>query len=497
MTQARTLMFLGTGSDVGKSVTATAFCRLLKNRGFRVAPFKAQNMSNNSFVTFDGGEIGRAQATQAEAAGCLPTVDMNPVLLKPAGDVGSQVVVRGRAWRNLSAGDYYGAKDHLRRLVLESFQRLAAEYQAIVIEGAGSCAELNLRKNDIVNFDLALAVRSPVVIVADIDRGGVFAQLIGTMDIIAPAERDLVAGFIINKFRGDAALFTDGVTLIEQRTGRPVFGVVPYFKDFAVDMEDSMSLDAAGRGAGPRPGRINIAVARLPHVSNFTDVDALAHEPEVSVSWLTAPRGLADFQAVVIPGSKSVIADMDWLRQTGWPAALQDYLARTVGTVAGVCGGYQLLGREIADPLQTEGRATAAAGLGLLDIATRIEAVKQVRLSTGTERLFGTPVTGYEIHMGRTSLGPGAAPFLDLDNGPDGAVSPDGRVFGAYLHGLFDSGRFRAAWLASLARRHAVPFDEGAVRRDYRQVKDENYDRLAAHFQTHVDVDRLVEIMGC
>lgn len=496
MIDVKKIMFLGTGSDVGKSVTATAFCRILKNRGVRVAPFKAQNMSNNSFVTLDGGEIGRAQAAQAEAAGCLPTVDMNPVLLKPCSDVGSQVVVRGKVWRTLAAGDYYGAKERLRQIVLESFSRLAADYEAIVMEGAGSCAELNLRENDIVNFDLAVAVEAPVVLVADIDRGGVFAQIIGTMDIIEPSERDLVAGFIINKFRGDARLFADGIACIEQKTGKPVFGLVPFYRDFAVDMEDSMSLDAAtGTRAGAAAGKINIAVVRLPHVSNFTDIDALAREPEVTVTWLDAPVPLADFQAVIIPGSKSVVHDMSRLHRAGWPEALKRYLADTAGVVVGLCGGFQMLGRSIEDPLGIEGDPAATSGLGLLDAATRIEALKQVRLSAGTDRLFQAPVSGYEIHMGQTRLGSGATPFIDLDDGPDGAVSPDGRVFGTYLHGLFDSGRFRAGFLSSVARRHAIPFDPAQVREDFHQVKDRNYDRLAAHFEAHVDVNRILKIM--
>ncbi len=497
MNQSAKIMFLGTGSDVGKSVTATAFCRILKNRGVVVTPFKAQNMSNNSFVTLDGGEIGRAQAAQAEAAGCLPTTDMNPVLLKPSSDVGAQVVVQGKVWQSLAAGDYYDTKDYLRRIVLESFTRLTTDYEAIVMEGAGSCAELNLRKNDIVNFDLALAVKAPVVMVADIDRGGVFAQIIGTMNIIDQAEQDLVAGFIINKFRGDPRLFDDGIALIEQKTGKPVFGLVPYYRDFAVDMEDSMSLEAACEQAtGPVPGKINIAVVRPPHVSNFTDIDALAGEPEVTVTWLDAPNRLADYQVVIIPGSKSVVYDMIRLRKAGWTEALRRYLSDTNGVVVGLCGGYQMLGRHLEDPDGIEGTPAATDGLGLVDITTRIEAVKEVRLSHGTDRLFGAAVSGYEIHMGRTNLGPDAATLLELDNGPDGAVSRDGRVFGTYLHGLFDAGSFRAAFLSSVARRHAVFFDADLPREDFYKVKDRNYDRLAAHFEQYVDVDRILKIMG-
>ncbi|MFW6236836.1 MAG: cobyric acid synthase [Desulfosudaceae bacterium] len=501
MKTAKKVIFLGTGSDVGKSVTATAFCRILRNRGLRVAPFKAQNMSNNSGVTLEGGEIGRAQAAQAEAAGCLPSVRMNPVLLKPCSDTGSQVVVLGQVHQTMPAHSYYAYKDHLKQTIRDSFAALAADYEAIVMEGAGSCAEVNLRQHDVVNFDLALSVGAPVILVADIDRGGVFAQIVGTLELISPAERDLVAGVIINKFRGDPRLFDEGIAFLEEKTGKPVLGLVPVYQGFAIDTEDSMSLDAAMKTrTGPLPGRINLAVLRLPHVANFTDIEALQEEPEVTVTWLERPDNLADFQALIIPGSKSVIHDLVQLHQAGWPDALADFIRDERKMVVGVCGGYQMLGRLVEDPLGLEGERTEFPGLGLLDIATRMEKVKQVRLSAGRDRLFDVPVSGYEIHMGRTRAGEGAAPFLELVDGQggfvsDGAMRPDGRVCGTYLHGLFDSGAFRKTFLQTLAEKNRLSFDDALARRDHQQVKDENYNRLAAHFEAYTDVERVLAIM--
>ncbi|MDY6830831.1 MAG: cobyric acid synthase [Thermodesulfobacteriota bacterium] len=493
---AKSIMFLGTGSDVGKSVITTAFCRILKQRGVRVAPFKAQNMSNNAYVTLEGGEIGRAQAVQAEAAGLLPSVHMNPVLLKPVSDRGVQVVVQGRVVDTLSGRAYYESRDQVQSRIMESFSILKAGYEAILMEGAGSCCEVNLRPRDVVNFEMALATGSPVVLVADIDRGGVFAQIIGTMELISPKERDLVAGFIINKFRGDPDLFAGGISFIEQRTGRPVLGLAPYFKDIHIDMEDSMSLDETLARTGPVKGKINIAVVKVPHVANFTDIHALEQEPETNIVWLSSPADLAPYQAVILPGSKSVIADMTVLHEQGWPRALSRYLEAGQGRVVGLCGGYQMLGRTIEDPEGVEGASPHATGFGLLDITTRIEAVKQVRLSSGRDRLFGAKVHGYEIHMGNTRMGEQALPFIDFDHQPDGAVSVDGRVMGTYLHGLFDSGVFRGRFLAALAKAGHIPFDPSGLREDYDQVRQRNYDLLAEHVKRHVEVDRILALMG-
>ena len=496
MKNIKKISFLGTGSDVGKSIVTTAVCRILKNRGIKVAPFKAQNMSNNSYVTYEGGEIGRAQVAQAEAAGCLPSVHMNPVLLKPSSDAGSQVVVLGKVQKTLPAFDYYGYKEKLRKTVKESFDTLANNYEAIVIEGAGSCAEVNLRQNDIVNFDLALRVNAPVVLVADIDRGGVFAQIIGTVELISQEERDLVAGVIINKFRGDSKLFEDGIAYIENRIQRPVLGLIPYFKDFEIDTEDSASLDQAlktGNGAKKRP--LHIAVLRLPYISNFTDIEVLAQEPDVSVTWLKAPKDLFDYDAIILPGSKSVISDMMILQQAGWPDALKQFVDKKRGVVVGLCGGYQMLGTRIEDPLGIEGSLREAKGIGLLNVATRIETEKTVQRSKGKDLLFQAPVTGYEIHMGQTELGHGASPFLRLTDRLEGAVASHGLVFGTYLHGLFDSGAFRKQFLLKIAAMKGIDLQENLVCEDRWQVKDRNYDLLAAHFEAHLDVEKLLKIM--
>ncbi len=496
MKKVKKISFLGTGSDVGKSIVTTACCRILKNRGFKVAPFKAQNMSNNSYVTYEGGEIGRAQVAQAEAAGCLPSVHMNPVLLKPSSDVGAQVVVLGKAHKTMPALDYYGFKDQLRKTVHASFEKLATEYDAIVMEGAGSCAEVNLRHNDIVNFDMALRVKAPVVLVADIDRGGVFAQIIGTLEIISEEEWDLVAGIVINKFRGDATLFDDGIAYIEEKTQKPVLGLVPYFKGFEIDTEDSASLERSLKNSSKKKkGAIRIAVLRLPYISNFTDLEALAQEPDVDLTWLESPKNLSDVDAIVIPGSKSVVHDMIALERAGWPQALKAYVAGQRGAVIGLCGGYQMLGTRIEDPHGIEGNAQAVSGIGLLDVVTRMEKEKTVRLSKGRDLIFDAPVMGYEIHMGQSLLNNDAAPFLQLDGGPEGAIANNGCVFGTYLHGLFDSGAFRKQFLQKLAAVKKIDLDPTILREDRWTVKDRNYDLLAAHFEANMDVEKLLRIM--
>jgi len=491
-------MFLGTGSDVGKSITTTAFCRILKNRGLKVAPFKAQNMSNNSFVTLEGGEIGRAQAAQAEAACLLPSVRMNPILLKPSSDRGAQIILHGKVYKNLEAREYYVSKDRLKAEVLKSFQRLSAEYEAIVLEGAGSCCEVNLRKHDIVNFEMALQVKAPVIIVADIDRGGVFAQIIGSLALISPEERELVAGFIINKFRGDPSLFDDGIAYIEKETGKPVFGLVPHYSGIHIDREDSMSLDLAETRAEKRERPIRIAAIRLAHISNFTDLEVLALEPEIALTWLERPASLIHYDAVIIPGSKSVIHDMERLKALGWPQVLQAYAEKGHGIIVGLCGGFQILGREIRDPLGIEGKGKSITGLGLLDVSTEIEETKIVKHSEGKDRLFSARVHGYEIHMGRTILGPEATPLLDLEENTDGAMSADGKVLGTYLHGLFDTGEFRQRFLRRLAAAKGIPFNDRFERQDFWLVKDKNYNLLAEHFEHYTDVTKVMKVMeGC
>ncbi len=495
MSSTLKIMFLGTGSDVGKSVTTTAFCRILKRRGIRVAPFKAQNMSNNSFVTVEGGEIGRAQVAQAEASGLPPSIHMNPVLLKPNSDLGSQVILHGRVLGNFSAGAYYGMKPKLKAAVRESFHLLEQQYEAVVMEGAGSCAEVNLRTHDIVNFEMAIMTRSPVVLVADIDRGGVFAQIIGSLAVITPEERDLVAGFIINKFRGDPGLFQTGIDYIERCTGKPVFGLVPVFTGFTVDTEDSMSLDQTTTVRPPQEDSINIAVVRLPHVSNFTDLSVLAQEPDVVLNWLEQPSGLTAYDLLVLPGSKNTTSDMSWLEKTGWSAAVRTFAQTDTKMVMGLCGGFQMLGREIQDPHGLEGAHRQIDGVGLLDVTTRIEQTKIVRQSMGSDRLFHAGVRGYEIHMGRTERGNAAKPFLELDTGPEGACNPDGNVFGTYLHGLFDSAAFRSGLLGHLAARKGLSIDSALAREDYWREKERHYDLLAEHFERFVDIDGIIRTM--
>lgn len=487
------IMFLGTGSDVGKSICATAFCRILLQRGYRVSPFKAQNMSNNSYVTLEGGEIGRAQAVQAEAAGRVPSVLMNPVLLKPAAG-GCQVVLHGQVLGNMVSNDYYAARPRLLERIMASFHELEQDSDAMVIEGAGSCSEVNLRHNDIVNFEIALRVNAPVILVADIDRGGVFAQIVGTLELISEQERNQIAGFLINKFRGDKALFQEGVEFLERRTGKPVFGVVPAFSHIRIDMEDSMSLENAARNKRPQPEYINIAAVQLPLVSNFTDLEALEREPLVNVCWLNHPENLDQYDAVIIPGSKSTLHDAQWMHETGWGRALASYVAQGRGLVVGLCGGFQILGRDIRDPGARDGNLVAAAGLGLLDVSTEIQKSKVVRLSQGTDEIYNVDVRGYEIHMGATNIGPDAKPFLSLETGPDGAVNQTGTIFGTYLHGLFDSGAFRCAFLSRLARNRGIQYD-AAQCEDHWAIKDSQYNFLADHFKKNLDIGKILEII--
>ena len=336
----KTIMFLGTGSDVGKSITAAAFCRIIKRRGYNVAPFKAQNMSNNSFITAEGGEIGRAQVVQAEACGLIPSNDMNPVLLKPSSGLGSQVVVQGQVLAQMEAVEYHLYKKNLVRAVMESFERLSSRHEVIVLEGAGSCCEINLRQNDLVNFAMARRIDAPCVIVADIDRGGVFAQIVGSHVLMTKKERELTAGFIINKFRGDAALFTDGVKIIEKKTGRTVFGVTPFYEDIFIDPEDSVAVQTDKRPLKSlAPDAVNTAVIRLPGISNFTDMEALEREPDIILNYLVRPESLSAYDLVILPGTKNTVEDAVWLSRTGWARRIRDFVSHG-GRLAGLCGGF-------------------------------------------------------------------------------------------------------------------------------------------------------------
>ena len=494
------LSVLGTASDVGKSVVVTALCRILSDLGVRVAPFKAQNMSNNSYVTLDGGEMGRAQIVQAEAARAEPHVDMNPVLLKPAGDTVSQVVLHGKPLGNRKAGEYFKDTQHLFDEARTSLDRLRGEYDLIVMEGAGSCAEVNLARRDFVNFRMARAAGAPVVLVADIDRGGVFAQIVGTLEVLPAEDRDLVRGFVVNRFRGDATLFRDGIEYIERRTGLPVLGLIPFYRDIEIDCEDGVPLEAMlDPPAGPAADRISCAVLRLPHISNFTDFAPLARERIVSLHYLAAPRPLCGYDIVFLPGTKNARADAEWLTGCGWGRLLSEY-TEAGGRIGGICGGYQVLGKVIRDPHGIEGPPGETRGLGLLDVETTLEREKILRRRSGVWIDGGERVDGYEIHMGvtRREGGLSATVRLTADGGgaeeEDGAQTSGGRIWGTYLHGLFDLPRFRRSFLAGL-RPDLIEGEQGPAAVPASAFRDRQYDLLAAHFKEHLDVARLISII--
>lgn len=505
--RAKAIAILGTGSDVGKSLVSAGLCRLLRRAGLRVAPFKAQNMSLNSFVTPEGGEIGRAQALQAEACGIAPHVDMNPILLKPESNTRSQVVVQGKVVATLDARAYFtrSRDSELLRAVQESYERLASQYEVIVVEGAGSAAEVNLRDRDLVNWTTVELADARVVLVGDIDRGGVFAQIIGTLDLITREERARVCGIVINKFRGDRSLFDDGVRFLTDRTGIPVLGVLPYLRDLALDQEDSLDVDAR-RGLPFTADRVNIAVLLVPHMSNFTDFNALSEEGDVVVRYVATPEEAAGADVVILPGSKTTLSDLAYLREKGFEGLLRVHVEQG-GELVGICGGYQMLGQSIDDPagMETGGRDS---GLGFLPVTTvlaREKITEQVNAQAlHIEGATSLPVRGYLIHMGRTDragLRPcfqllkspvgNAQSDLDIDGDEaclDGAVRPDGLVWGTYVHGLFDQPCFRRAWLNRLRIRKGLP----AVPLEYSQHVNERrlnaMDRWADHVAQHLDL---------
>jgi len=476
-------MIQGTGSHVGKSVIVAGLCRVLLRRGLKVAPFKPQNMSNNAAVTAGGGEIGRAQALQARAAGLAPSVHMNPVLLKPETDQGAQVIVQGKRFGSLKAADYGKRKSDLLLKVLESFARIGEGADVVIVEGAGSPAEVNLRAGDIANMGFAEAADVPVVLLGDIDRGGVIASLVGTHAVLPEPDRQRVKGFLINKFRGDAELFADGARFIEERNGWPCLGVIPWF-DAAhrLPAEDVLGLVGEDRGRGATV----IAVPALPRIANFDDLDPLRLEPGVSLALVRPGEAMpADATLILIPGSKATIADLTFMREQGWDI---DLLAdrRRGRRVLGLCGGYQMLGRRIVDPEGVEGRAGAVDGMGLLDVETVLGGDKMTVAVTGHHVPTGAPMTGYEIHLGHTTGPDCDRPVLDLDGRPDGARSRDGLVAGSYVHGLFAADGFRRAWLAELGA-------DGSDLR-FNALVEETLDALAAHLERHVDIDRLLAI---
>jgi adenosylcobyric acid synthase len=503
-TPGKALAILGTGSDVGKSLLVAGICRLLSRKGTRVAPFKAQNMALNSFATLDGGEIGRAQALQAQACGIEPTVDMNPILLKPESDSRSQVVVRGKVYEVLDAFAYFEQKEMLFNIVRESYAKLATEYACVVIEGAGSAAEINLRDRDMVNWPVVELADASVVLVADIDRGGVFAQIIGTLDLLAPDERRRVRGVIVNKFRGDRRLFEDGVRMLEERTGVPVLGVVPYLRDLRLDQEDSLDL-ARFRSVQFQSDLVNIAVVLLPRMSNFTDFNALAAEKDVAFRFATSRDDLGGADVVILPGSKNTLEDLGYLVTSGFPAMLESLVEKSAELV-GICGGYQMLGQEIADPKGLEGGGISK-GLGFLDVRTELNAPKICRQVHARSLLYGVeqhaPVRGYEIHMGRTSR-KNANPCFQIEaseiweetaTGDEGAASANGRVWGTSIHGLFDQAEFRRGWLNRIRDRKGLsPVSLCESELVTTELRTE-LDRWADHIEQYVNMEVIYSVL--
>ena len=485
-------MVQGTGSDVGKSLLVAGLCRAALRRGLKVAPFKPQNMSNNAAVTSDGGEIGRAQALQAKACALEPTCDMNPVLLKPEGETGAQLIVHGRVEGRAMPGDYRHFKKRLLPSVLESFARLKANADLVLVEGAGSPAEVNLRVGDIANFGFAAAADVPVVLVGDVEKGGVIAQLVGTHAVMTPSERQLTAGFIVNKFRGDVALFHDAVTDIEARTGWPSLGVVPWLEAAVVlPQEDSASVQGWGVPADADGGAgspIKVAVLMFKRIANFDDLDPLAGERDVDVIWLEAGQPLpGDIDLVVLPGSKAVLSDLQFLKEQGWDVDLKAHVRRG-GFVVGLCGGYQMLGSRISDPDGIEGERGNEHGLGLLDIETVLADEKTLEHVSATEVETGTALSGYEMHLG-LSEGPGRErPWHKISDGRfEGAVDNNNRVFGTYLHGLFGDDAFRHGFLSRLR--------EGRVAGEgYDSQVEAALDALADHLEAHLDIDQLLKL---
>lgn len=506
------IMLQGTASDVGKSVVTTALCRIFKQDGLQVAPFKSQNMALNSYVTPDGKEIGRAQGVQAEACGIAATTDMNPVLIKPTGDMQSQIVVHGKPFRHMSAMNY--RKEFLpeaRILVTESIVRLKSEYDVVVMEGAGSPAEINLKHNDIVNMNMAAWADAPVILVADIDRGGVFAFIVGTLELLEPEERERVKGFIINKFRGDLALLQPGLDWLEERTGKPVLGVLPYVHNLDIEAEDSVVLDQLQKGRRPTDADLDIAVIRYPRISNFTDLDPLAAESDVHVRYVSQASELGKPDAIILPGTKSTLEDLAFVRDTGIAAAVDDQVKRGAKLV-GICGGYQMLGQQLSDPDGAEAEPGARVhGLGYLPMETIFYPEKKTERVQGEVVLDcgwmvdGTleeslSIEGYEIHMGRSSLHGDTAvgPLFKLqglgDAFYDGYASTDGTAWGTYVHGIFHNDAFRRTWLNSLRVGKGLSPIESQL--DFKTEREAAFDRLADVTRAHLRMDLIYEMIG-
>lgn len=477
----RALMIQGTGSNVGKSLLVAGLCRAARRRGLSVAPFKPQNMSNNAAVTADGGEIGRAQALQAFAAGLPPHTDMNPVLLKPETDVGAQVIVQGQRLTTARARDYQTLKPQLLDRVLESFGRLKSDHDLVLVEGAGSPAEVNLRAGDIANMGFARAADVPVILAGDIDRGGVIAQIVGTQAVIDAEDAKQITGFLINRFRGDPSLFDDGYALIEARTGWRGYGVCPWFPDaWRLPAEDALDLTAPRRDEG-----LHVVCLALSRIANFDDLDPLAQEPAVRLTMIGPGRAIpGDADLVILPGTKSTRGDLAFLRAQGWDVDLTAHVRRG-GHLLGICGGFQMLGREVADPEGIEGPAGSDPGLGLLDVRTVMTPKKRLTEVVAVHTATGIPFNGYEIHIGETEGPDRARPFAQIAGAPEGAVSRNGQITGSYLHGMFREDAFRAAFLAG--------FGVTVSAEGYYAGVERTLDALAEHLETHLDIDGLFE----
>ena len=495
MKTLKNIAFLGTGSDVGKSIIAAAYCRSLADRGVKVAPFKAQNMSNNSGITPEGLEMGRAQIVQAEASKIAPHVDMNPVLLKPTDEKGSQVVLNGLVHDNQSAMDYHKTKDFYFKQACNAFDRLKAKYECIVLEGAGSCAEVNLMKSDIVNFRMAEYANADVILIADIHRGGVFAQIVGTLQCLPEKYKRMIKGFIINRFRGDPELFKDGIDWIENKTQKKVFGIMPWYSHFRIDAEDSVEIENTTRISELDKTKPAIGVIRLPHISNFTDIHSLSEIKEIQTVFIDSPNDLSIFKAIIIPGSKNTRADMEWLEKQGLTKKIKAY-ADSGGHILGICGGYQILGNSIEDPDGHEGLPGKTLGLSLLDVSTTIVYPK---VTTTTSFSWGaTKGSGYEIHMGKTKIHSGKS-FIQIHsrnnkiikdqiNSQDGCISENGKISGTYIHGLFDSKEILLKWLKTLNINY---LDEEIQSVEFK--KEENYELLKKHFEQHIDLNMIYQ----
>jgi adenosylcobyric acid synthase len=501
---AKPLMIQGTGSFVGKSIVVAGLCRLLKQDGFKVAPFKAQNMALNSFITPEGGEMGRAQVVQAEAAGLAPHVDMNPILLKPNTDIGAQIILQGKVFGNMNADEYHRFKKKALPAILESYGRLSQRYQVIVIEGAGSPAEINLREGDIVNMGMAEAVDAPVLLVGDIDKGGVFASLVGTLELLPPQERERIRGFIINKFRGDLSLLTPGLEFLGKKTGVPVLGVISYLKDLYLPEEDGVALE---KNYSHYEEQVNIAVLYLPHISNFTDFDPLEHETDVNLRYVQPGQRIGDADVVILPGSKNTIDDFLFLKREGYAEEVLK-LHQLGRMVVGICGGFQMLGRTVRDPSGMETSWGEIEGLGLLDVETILQKekmtfqVKAVSLN-GPVAAQKETLRGYEIHMGETHRGAAHYPAFKIIERlgqkvevEDGAISGDGRVWGTYIHGLFDNDGFRRCFIDSLRKNKGLSSGNWMQEFNYKAFKEREYDRLAAVLRKELDMPRIYRIIG-